>query len=69
MGRADALPAVGRRRDLAVRADWRGVGVIFQAAGDMERVELGEDARALLVKGFDLRGVELVGTDPDGIDA
>ncbi len=44
-----ALPAVGRRADLAVHADRRCVRVLLQVAGLVHRVELSKHLGALLL--------------------
>ena len=48
MRRADSLPAVRRRADFAVAADGRRVGMVLQVAGNVHRVEFGEEPHALL---------------------
>jgi hypothetical protein len=69
VGRADALPAVGRRARLAVRADRRGVGVVLEVGRVVHRVELGEDLRPLPLEQRDGLAGEPAGADPDGVDA
>ena len=69
MGRADSLPALGRRARLAVRANGCRVGVVLEVRGVVHRVELGEDLAPCRLSQSDARGIEPARADPDGIDA
>jgi hypothetical protein len=66
--RADALPAVGRRRALSVRSHRRGVGVLLQVVRAVQRVELGEDLRALRLEPRDPLLRDAPFADPDRVD-
>ena len=65
---ADPLPPVRRRRHAAVRPDGRGVGMVLQVVGDVQRVELGEDAHLLGPEKRHPLGREAARPHPDGVD-
>src|SRR4051812_4279642 len=66
--RADALPAAGRWRWLAVGANRRGVGVVFEILSEVQRVELGKDLYAELVIPLDLLSRQTSRPDPNRVD-
>src|SRR6185437_3651622 len=69
VGRADALPAVGRWAGLAVGTYGYGVGVVPEVGLVVHRVELGEDLRPLPFQPRHAIVGQSAGADPDGIDA
>src|SRR5579862_7285388 len=69
MRRAGALPAVGRRADLAVRSYGSGIRMGRNVAGLMQRIELGKDLRARALQQGDPPGAQAARADPDAIDA
>ena len=66
---ADALPAIRRRRDPAVGADGRGVGVVLHVVSDVQSVELREHADTLGAQQRHALGRDAAQSDPDGVHA
>ena len=54
---------------MTIRTERRGVGVLLEKIGGVERVEFGEDFQAEVVIVLDALGVEAAGADPNGVDA
>src|ERR1044072_9927220 len=69
MKRADALPAAGRGRRLAISSNRRSSRILFEILREVQRIELGEDLEAELAIEFNLLRSKPAATNPNGINA